>query len=719
MATYPYNVDVPDGKGGVESHLYKIEANSPEEAQAALMEFLNPQQPQQPEAPPPQPNRFGGMMSTDRLLRGDTAEAYMPPISPDAAASPRDFAAGAARVPIGMGQLATDLTFNDELKKNYEVAARDTLDQIRGRPYDESSPQQWISERAAEMLVSAPLAVASKSAQLWGVIKNASKIGFIGGASMYEEGADLSDKLVSGTFGMLGGAVTSGLIVSAFNREVAPGVMSGKFGYWKDRALNWLTQRNMKNGDKAQQAAIENLTELAPEMAEKLTLGQRSGSLAQQDNEARAAAQHGLVAMREQMETMYTTLKRLGAEKYGAKWNPVTAAAEYVKRGDKVWRAELANMAGVRRANWEGGIGAAEAAVTYRTPNGALELVNEAGITGAKQHLFGMETLNDRIVQFTDDWATSKLEFSPQIKKLLHEYKTFEGGVSFETLLKTLKASNGENFRVLAGDVSEAAQERAGKEIRKILLDAIEQSPDTSDAVRFLKQARATYAVDSDKIDAFMNSSAAIALGSQGRKADPERAIIALREMSQSESYRARQLLEKHDPELLRQAKSLMWNDAIQSATNPGNKAMGAAGPIFDPAKFIQQMMDGDTLKASGLYNETEIAMMRQLAPGVRAIFANKGMLAKYLELEAASMTAADMAGKGLKGAFGTAAFAARQAFRMSSFLDKRYFTKEGRQILESTIAAVGTPRAEAAMARLFAYAKASAFGDPFDPDAE
>jgi len=607
----------------------------------------------------------------------------------------RTVAAGAARIPIGAGQLITfgleamdnpnKGPFNPSVRR-YNAAAEDLLTSIRGKSYDnpDAPAAEWLTERGAELGLGMFMGTPSKTKQIGDVLLNAAKNSAIGAAASYDESETVAEKTGSIALGTLGGVGIAGAL------NAVPGAIAT--GY------RWVMKRMMKNPDAAQAAAMADLQKMYPELAQWLTLGQKTGAPAMLETEARNAGRYAQAQYRQQASILKEALETYG-ERYGPNWDPEAVGSVLAERGPAAVRAEASNLSRIRKAEWDAMIGSAEAAVTARK-------IAAGGVEGYEQIMFDASKMDELLLRLGDDFNIPNTQLAPALQKMRREIEVFKGQLSIETLLDVLKKTNSENFNPLLGQVTAETQAAFGKAFRSGLFEMIDEAPDgTADAVTWIKRARQSYSQRSAQREAFRASVVAKTLGLEGPVADPAAALKAIVAASPQEQARFRTVLGEHDPQLLNEVRRAVWQQSMNSASDLSGPNTKAA---FDPVSHAERMLrlvgtEADGL--SGLFSKTEATQMRALLEPIRSITAQRGFMARALEMEGAGMSAA----AAMASPRAAAPFVARGFIRLfvADIMDRHLHTASGRAMIMGTYQAIGTPKFDAMLGRLLATSDA------------
>ena len=676
----PYSVEINGG-------LFEFEAESPEQAKAIVDDITAkmvgaqapaPQQQQQQGPVDPWAAQAQKINQAGSWDEGAVGQAFRPA------------AAGlVAGTVAGFGQLAV---YGSEAASRvlgvesplgtlaeYNSAANDLLKSIRGadKPEDWSMPRvvETIAEFAPALALPNPTA---SSLKLKDVAVNGLKAGGYGAAIMFDDADTLSEKTSSIALGSLAGLGLSAGI------NIAGATAKAGHKWWVGKMAN---QR-----DDAHREAIINVVNQFPELKEWLTIGQRTGSAAMLDSEARAAGKYALATYRKQAEILGNGLRQF-AQRYGAGFDPMQLAASVGRRGTQVGRSYLRDLRQVRNQEWDAMMGAAEGAITARK-------IASQGIEGAEQSVIPIGDLENALMDMADRYgfAANKMDFGAAVQRLRKEAAAFNGNVSMETFVDTLKKMNSDNFTVASGQGSNPlVNDAIAKDFRQMMFDIVDNAPDNvNDAITWVKRARQSYSQRMTQIEEFQKSAISEALGTNGPVKDPVEALMSIGNLSRGEQAKAREILSKYDPQLLNEMRGQFWDQALQKAQVTSRGTPNQAG--FDIDKFLLEMMDGGELRQAGLYSESEAAMMKEILPDLRAINYKLNSMAKAPELENTAMTA----GQGIKSGFANMAFVARQGFRFyNKFFDERYFTPAGRAALRAAAVAKDPAALDAALGRL------------------
>lgn len=645
---------------------YEVEADSPEQAATAFA-------PAEPEGPPP----FAGRP----LAPNSGPFAPLKPVLDSA----RGAAAGLVGVAGGMGQLVNladnALPGKSQVSpEDYKSAVKDLQTQVRGQSYEDAPYSVWMPEKATQLGVDAFANVGGKVKGFWGTVRQIAANSAIGSAVYLDDAANLADKAQSTALGTLAGVGLLGL---------AHGAPAG----WHSIRKVYNTFLD-KNEDQLQREASKRLEGLYPELSGYLTAAQKSGSQRMASAQATAASNYAQSAYRKQTEILKGAMEKYGAERYGPGWNPEEAGAIIGQRGREAARREVSRLSSIKKAEWDAMINSAEAAVTARKIAGP-------GITGSEQVMFDASNVDAAVVDLVDQFNVSKAQLAPGLLRMMNEIKTFKGQVSLETLLDVLKKTNADNFNPLTGQVTDQAQQAFGKGFRNALFRAIDDVPDgTSDAMTWVKRARASYRERSDQLEAFRSSATAKALGLDGPSADPAAALASISKATPAEQARMRNLLsdrEVGDPELLTQLKGMVWRRSMSEAGS------GAKAPIqgnFDPLAHAEEMLKMVGTEAdgfSGLFSKSEAATLRQNLSDIRTIAYQRSVGAKSPDEE----SLATVAGGVLGSPRGSAPFVARSLYRLVGASDWAMFTPQGRAAVQRAYQTRGTPAFESAFGQL------------------
>lgn len=588
----------------------------------------------------------------------------------------RNVAAGLAQIPMSLGAAFTGgleaLGALPEGKFDYyQSARRDITSKILGG----EKPRKGV-QMAAEIIGGLPIGAAGKSGTLVGALRTAGGNALIGAATGIDKDAKKADAAASGALGLLiGTAIPGALSVGDWARTAVP-------SYWL-RHIN-------KDVDPDQVLAVDDLMQQFPQLGDWLTLGQRSGSQATLQTEARVAGNYALEAYKKQTEILKAALAEYG-DRYGAQWNATIEGVTQLSggRGQLAIRKAVHDLADIRSREYNSMMDAAEAAVT-------AEKIAIPGVRGAAQIPIDMSSFQPRLIGLMEEFGVDRAKLSPDAQKMLYEMETFKGNLSLETFIKNLKAMTAENKAPARGfNTADEAREFAER-YKALMFDTVDSLDNSHDAFAWIKRARTSYAERSGQVDALRSSKVAKALGLETQQADPGQALMAFVNAGREQQAQLRQVLQEYDPPLLNEVRGLVWKEAIRTAERQSGGMTKAA---FDPLRAADNLMQlvgtkGDEFE--GLFSKAEADQVRKAIGNIRAIDVRLRGTAQAAEPEKVSMTAAN---------WGTAAsrpFLLQQAWRFvtRNKVERMLFTAEGRAQLQAAVDTTDWPKFSQTLAR-------------------
>ena len=602
-----------------------------------------------------------------RVAAGNQPE--QPPPDPSVGMDPREAslrttAAGLARIPVGAGQAVSALT--DIVKpgtlQSYNQAADTFLDSIRGRKSGEQ-PAADVVEKVIELGPGALAMPAIQAAKFVNVIKSVGGSSAVAAATYFDpKAATVASKAESTVLGALAGV---GLV----------GSLSG-IVYGIKAAPRLYTSFVNKIKDTAQADAAGRLMAQFPRLAKLLTLAQKSGAQDAAKAEAAVAGNYALKNYRRIGDTLKKELGKYG-EKYGDGWKPDEIAAQAGERGETAIRAAVTDLTNIRKIEYDAAMESAKAAVT-------TEKIVSAGIEGAAQKTISIPGLEDRLAELSAAFKISKDKLGPALQRLRLEVDRFGGEVSLETLVDTLQKANANNWNLAQG-LTDTQNYAFGKNVRKVLYDAIEATDDSvSDSVVWLKRARDSYRRRSGDIAQLRRSKVAKVLGLDARNPSPQAALESMMGADAGQQQLFRQTLEKHDPQLLAAARELWWNKALEGSTTLRG-GQGAASSMFSPTAFAERMLKviGPGEKSTaGLFSKADASQIRAVLQDLRAADFGFESFARGPDIENIAMVATNVSPAGTQ----SRPFLTRMLWRTIGA--KRYerllFTTKGREHLTS-----------------------------------
>lgn len=643
-------------------------ALSPEDAEA-LLEALDSGQ-----LSPDEQEQAASLL--DAFASGDPEQEAMDARQAQMRSLDRNVLTGLAQIPLSLGAAVTGgLEAVGALPEGkfdyYQAARRDISNKLLGG----EKPRPWV-QKGAEFLGSLPIGAAGKAGTVVGALRTAAGNALVGSASGIDRNATAAEAAQSGALGMLiGTAIPGGLSVADWSRTAIP-----KF---------WLSHIN-KAADAEQQASVQELLSQFPQLNDWLTLGQRSGSQATLQTEARLAGNYALEAYKKQAEILRDGLKQYG-ERYGAQWDDTLQGVTKLSGG----RAQLAirsarkDLAEIRSIEYNSMMDAAEAAVT-------AEKISIPGVRGSAQIPIDMSTFRGRLVDLMEEYKVDRTKLAPEPAKMLREMEAFKGNLSLETFVANLKAMTAEGKAPAVGfNTADEARAFADR-YKDLMFSTVDELDNSHDAFAWIKRARQSYAERSGQFDALGQSAVAKALGLDVQQMDPGQALMAFINKGRAEQQQLREVLQEYDPQMLNEVRGLVWKEAIRTAERQSG---GMTKASFDPLKAADNLMQlvgtkGDEFE--GLFSRAEADQIRAAVSNIRAIDVRLRGMGQAAEPEKVAMTAAN---------WGTAAsrpFLLQQLWRFvtRNKVERMLFTPEGRDMLKNAVDTKDFPKLSQVLAR-------------------
>lgn len=611
----------------------------------------------------------------------------------------------AKNVAVGLTQIPASLVSAVALGTDAVGLTTGDFDEMQRQRREQASAMLGDSEpmpivqKMAEFGGGLPLTVPSKSAALLPVLKSVTANAGIGVATSIDRNASVAEATQSGALGLLVGVGLPATISSVdWARTGIPRL--------------WVNHVN-KGGDADQASSVAELLGQFPQLSDWLTLGQRSGSQAMVQTEARLAGNYALEAYKRQAEILRDALRQYG-ERYGAQFADLVSGVNKLSggRAQMVVRSAVSALAKIRSLEYNSMLNSAEAAVT-------AEKIAIPGVRGAAQIPIEMSGFRTQLVSLMEDFGVTAKTLGAGPARMLNELETFKGNMSLETFVKTLRELNTENFtaaRGLGGD-----QERAfAQRFKDLMFSTVDNMDESHDAFTWLKRASASYKERSGQVEALRNSAVAGALGLKVEKADPGSALVAFVNKGRAEQAQLRELLSRRvedggDPQLLNEVRGLVWKEALRTAERESG---GMTKASFDPLKAADNLMQlvgtkGDEF--SGLFSKAEADQIREAVANVRAIDVRLRGAGQAAEPEKVAMSFTN---------WGTAAskpFIMQQLWRfvMRTDVEQLLFTAHGRDILKNAAAVADPQKAAQILARGGAaiYGELAGVGDRYAND--
>ena len=303
----------------------------------------------------------------------------------------RAMAAGAAAIPIGMGQ-AVSTVGGDRTLARYTLAADDLLSQIRGGERNGN-----LVEPVTEMAAGARLGPRAANAGFARIMGNAAvNSAFASAIGFDSEAFDTAEKLRSVALGTGLGLLTAGVLAGVHNK--------GQLG--RDKLAQMYTRYLLKDADPKQVEMADELVTRYPELADYMTFGQLSGSQSMQRAEAQVAGKYAVDAFRKQTEIMRNAMDDVRRRYVGtiseediARIQPKDLTQAAVKR--------LSAMRADRKVNWEGGIANAKIALN------TTQLGRMQNAVGAGYAPLEVPALNEKLGELLKKWPPCAPRISP------------------------------------------------------------------------------------------------------------------------------------------------------------------------------------------------------------------------------------------------------------------------------------------------------------------
>lgn len=449
-------------------------------------------------------------------------------------------------------------------------------------------------------------------------IASGAKAGAIGGATAFQEGAD--DVITKGMWTAGGGILGASI-------GVFPAVGAGLQTAFR----KYLTGKTV--GDTA--GSVKELQGFIPGMEGNLNAGQETGNAGVQKFLNRSAGTYAQEQLLKQTSQLQAHLSALDSM-YG-KLRP---AELVVKEGQEALRKEVDHMVKARARIWQGDLAAMRTKVTADT-------FSQTGLKGTDQVAIALPGLEDGFKAITQDFVNSGGDaLTPGFQKILDEYRTFNGHLSFDSLEHLLRITSGNSGSILRGTSNPDAQRAAGKQLKRVVFDAIDQMDDQSEIGAMLKQMRAGYRVRSQAITDFNNGAVAKILNVKKGElvSDPEGAVDKILDLDPEQLVKVTPVLKNMAPEALSGLRSANIRKAYQEAIVDNPKT---GTPGWDLDAFLKATVRNGKLRASGLYTEGEQEVL------TRNMVALRPLLTKTAQgADTPSTQSAVMAGVSLAPAF-------------------------------------------------------------------
>lgn len=590
---------------------------------------------------------------------------------------------------------------NEDLAE-YALAGEDLMEAIRGREdptITETTAKIALAMFAGRRLPASQFTVRS-------AVANALKTSPLFAATVFDPEASteleksgsmaLGTALATGTAGLI-----SGLPASAHYTR------------------RWYIKHLMKNGDEAQQEAIQRLVEEVPGLWDYLTLGQRTGSKQLQQLQASVEGPEAAAEYRTQTKLLLQKFKEI-RKQYGDAISPEDLAKVDPADLQAIAQRETQRMAKVRTLDWDTYMARAERSLYKET-----SLARQQEAVGTKITPIEVPLLKDKAERMIDELNQGGVQITqlvPQLRTLLEE-GVRRGVMPLGDFIRALKFSTGRGTNVVTGMTSPDQQRYAGRVVQRVLFSAVDDADSAvSGAIDDVKRARNAWRVHSAKIRAFEQSALAKALGLKVQKVDVDDALTALQYLPPGQQAKARELMKQTETgqKLLSAAQARLFDDAWRSATS--HKTAGADELATDPVVYadaiLKKLGDPESPLRS-LLSDVDAVRVRALMSNVRAIDAKLRGTARTMTPEEGTMNVGNV----FRPTIGNLPFLARAWYRLFAIgkFSKLLSSPEGRTKILDMYRADDRPALQGAINRAEQWLAAQAvnMGDEeIDPDA-